>query len=211
MSNCIKEATTQHYLGLWGGFGPVSNAEDVVIAVFRDHAHAGNTFGTEVFERKQLKRNNLSLGRNKCTTKRTFVSRVVTPGESQKGPLVGIRKASVSRLRQMRADIVTRAGTTTVRSICILDSVQRPDFCGHATAGYCEDIAAVVDKEDSGLSHRQRDNLLKTIREKIELDLQQEFSDIGTLDAGSWAPTAFIVMKYHLNSVCRGLKARFNT
>jgi hypothetical protein len=203
MSTCVRENTAQHYLGQWGGFGTVNNDEEVIFAVFATTPVNGSKLDHTAFEPKQLKRNNLSLARGQFTSRRTFFNKVVTP---QKGALTGISVADVSILRQMRADIKLGAETKNVRSICVLDCVERSDFDGHAAVGYCEDIDAAL----AGVSLPSREKMLKTIRRKIGLDLASAFSDVTHHSSKSW-PSSIEVLRSRLWSLCRVLKAELRS
>ena len=53
MTACIKERTTQHYLGRWHGFGPVGDKEHLLIAVFEKTRRKGDKLDANSFGRLQ--------------------------------------------------------------------------------------------------------------------------------------------------------------
>jgi hypothetical protein len=174
MTACIKESTTQHYLGDGNGFGPVKDGERVLFAVFEDAERDGLSLTGNSFEETHLKRDALSLARNAYITKSDFDANIIVAGIPKKGRFIGIAAADVSHLRSLRADVQFNAGSKTVRSLCVLDRVQLGDFDAHATAGYCEEIGSVGQKQ------------LGKLRAKIRMDLANTFLPICDLDSQQW-------------------------
>jgi hypothetical protein len=175
MPDCIKEQQTQHYLGHSHGCGPVRDDEEILFAVFDETEREGRSLIGNSFEETHLKRDALSLARSPYVTREEFDLKVVAAGAAKKGAFVGIAWAEVAILRSLRADIQLNAGRKKVRALCILDRVEINDFDGHATAGYCEEIAKSVGQKQLGV-----------IRAKIRLDLANTFSPISDADIREW-------------------------
>jgi hypothetical protein len=187
MTDCPAEKQTQHFKGKWHGFGPVSNCETVIFAVFDTTKcnQNGSKLAADSFSNKSLAINTQSLARAAYLTRLCFDQEIVESGKAEKGKLVGVAHAKVDVLRNLRADITTNSGLKKVRALCVLDKVDQGDFDGHATAGYAEVI------ERAQLSQKS----LGKVRAKIRMDVAEVFSDITSPDRYRWPSQFEIGMK----------------
>jgi len=195
MNECREELHTQHYLGRWHGFGPVRNREHVIFAVFEKTKRDGSQLTAMSFDSTQLAKDSESLVRALYVTRSIFDSEVAEGGSLQKGTLVGISCADVSRIRKLRTDIRTSSGSVNVRSLCILDKVEEGDYDGHATTGYGEGTAP------QGIGQ----TYLGKVRLTIRLDLANEFSNIENPDDSKW-PAQFGIPLKRFGSIMRVLR-----
>jgi hypothetical protein len=168
MSACPDEKSTRHYLGRWYGFGPVRDGEQVLFAVFDDTGRDGASLASKSFN-KNLNNTTQSVARSVYVSKSVFQRTIVGSRA-----LHGVASAHVGRIRDLRADLQTPTGITSVRSICVVDLVERGDCEGHATMGFSEAVG--------GVSPQQ----LGKVRERIRMDLANTFSRIMPIEAISW-------------------------
>ena len=169
MSDCIEEQQTRHFRGRWYGFGPVQDYEELIFAVFEQTIRNGDRLDAACF--KQLADCSQSVTRARFVTQGAFDRNVVHPGVKTKGQFVGMAVAHTSSLRRLRADITVKHRTKSVRSICIIDRVDKGDYDGHATMGYAEQIEALGQ------------TLKGKKRMAIRLDLVNEFSNISACES----------------------------
>jgi hypothetical protein len=196
MNECVEEQQTQHYRGKWHGFGPVKDGETLILAVFERTRRQGSKITAETFT--NLKGHSESTARRSFVTRSDFVLGIVQPGESTKGSIVGIATARVSDIRALRADIIVGHATVKVRSLCVIDKVERGDIDGHATIGYAE---------MKGVSQAQ----IGRVRANIRMDLANEFSEIGSsLQGNQWASRPEVALKRVgaiIRAFCQQLRA----
>jgi hypothetical protein len=185
MTDCPAEMQTQHYKGKWYGFGPLSNCETVIFAVFDTTKRNGSKLDANSFCNRSLTKNTQSLARASFLTRVCFDREIVESGKEEKGALVGVAHAKVDALRKLPAEIPTNSGRKRVRAVCILDRVDKGDFDGHATAGYAE----VIERED--LSQKN----VGKVRAAIRMDVANLFSDITSADQHRWPWQIEIVAK----------------
>jgi hypothetical protein len=190
MIDCPGERSTQHFRGRWCGFGPVRNYESVVFAVFEGTKRAGAPLAADSFDNNHLKKQAQSLTRKTFVTKPVF-RRTIARGTQ----LHGIAFANVSSMRALVADVKLNARDASVRSLCVLDRVEKGDCDGHATTGYCESHTSL------GMSQSQ----LNKVRQRIRLDLADTFSDIKEITAHGW-PSAFGIFRARVASIARTLR-----
>jgi hypothetical protein len=175
MTDCIEERESKHYRAPWFGFGIVRDNERVVFAVFDRTPLSGSALKENSFDGNKLKKNNQSLARDLFVTKRIFDRKIVRRDESNNGAFLGIVWASVSKIREIRADVKLNAGTVKVRAICVLDRVEAGDCDGHATMGYEETEALGLSKEQLG-----------KVRKRIRYDLANAFSNVTDAKEFLW-------------------------
>jgi hypothetical protein len=177
MTDCADEHHTCHYRGRWLGFGPVRNSEHVLFAVF-DRTRRDNTrLAANSFDNTSLANNTQSLSRASYVRRPIFDHKIVQPGRSSKGELVGIACAEVSEIRQLYADFADGRATRRVRALCVLDQVDSGDADGHATTGYKEATVPGIGQ-----------TYLGKVRAKIRLDLANTFSEIVHSNDHAWPP-----------------------
>jgi hypothetical protein len=184
MSDCPKEKETQHFKGQWYGFGPVSDCEIVIFAVFETTIRDGSRLAQNSFRNSSLAKSAESLARASYLTRQCFDEEIVKPGSSGKGALIGIACAKVADVRALRADFKTNTGIKKVRALCVLDRVDAGDYDGHATAGYAEVTALGVGQTQLGIE-----------RARIRLDLANVFSGIASPDHHRWPGHLEIFLK----------------
>jgi len=170
VSDCPKEAITQHHLGIGFGHGPVRSDEVVLFAVFESTARDANRLIATAFSRRQLNRGEVSLARLAYTTRATFDQRVVSALENRQGTFLGVACANVRALRRIRFEVPGTNQTITRRAVCVLDKVSPLDHNGHAALEYAD--------FQGQLTERQR----SACRQLIHADLADAFSDIISLD-----------------------------
>lgn len=190
MSECADEQLTQHYRGRWFGFGPVRDSEYVFFAVFDDMPHSSLSIAANSFS-KNLKNSTESIGRGSYVTIGDFKRHIVRNKSA-----IGVVRAHVSAIRMLRAEIQLNAITKRVRSVCILDRVERDDCDGHATMGYGKETAA------QGMSQGQ----IGKKRLDICRDLAREFSNIIPIEKNRW-PWTVRVLAGRIVSIIRVILA----
>jgi hypothetical protein len=169
LSDCAKEAATQHHMGEEHGHGPLSAEEVVVLAVFEKTAHEGNRLIATTFPVKQLNRGEISLAREMYTTSDTFESEVVRPAQKNWGDLVGVARVDVGTLRNIPYEIAGSAPVLRGRGVCVLDRVVPGDHDGHAALEYSESLDRLSDKQRG------------IIRSRINGDIAEAFGEIVQL------------------------------
>ena len=190
MTACIKERTTQHYLGRWHGFVPVGDKEHLLIAVFEKTRRKGDKLDANSFGR--LQDNTESVIRIGYVLREDFDQEIVQKGQEKKGSLFGVASAHVAKIRELKADVKTGGPTAQkVRSICVLDLVEQGDVDGHAVMGYADTSAIGVSQKQLGL-----------VRQKIRLDLANTFSQIGRADNHNWPHFMSVTVK-RIGSILR--------
>src|ERR1700730_8928089 len=175
MTDCVHEKQTQHYKGQWHGFGPVSNCETIIFAVFEQTKRNAARLTASSFTKAYLAKTAQSLARASFLTRVCFDRNIVEPGMSEKGALIGIAYVKVAEVREIHVDIKTNTGTKNVRALCVLDRVDAGDYDGHATAGYAEAGAKAT-------THQISQAQLGSVRAKIRMDLANIFSEIASPD-----------------------------
>jgi len=198
MQSCPLENNTQHYHPR-RGFGPVTDEEWVLFAIFektnRDAVEGKLKLTQNSFEDSHLKRGILSLARARYITRYEFEQKIVAPASGKKGALVGIARASVSKLRSLRCEfILNDASIVTARGLCIIDLVGVQDFDSHATAGYCHGNVP------SGVAPTQLGKRRTTLR----LNMALIFSDILSAESLIW-PTRSEVLWARIKYVFKRL------
>ena len=197
MTDCIRESTTQHHCGFLRGFGPVADDETVVFAVFENTAHdpVDKAVLDGAFDRQQLHKGEHSIARLPYTTRHVFLNRVVKSGVPSKGALIGLVRAQVDVIRDLRFERPDRKGTLE-RAVCVIDSVEKDNFDGHAVLQYAEAVG--------GLSEGSK----AKVRKKINLELATIFGEIVTLQDLHW-PDWWTVMQRHMwtigNAIAKAL------
>lgn len=168
-ADCVKEQSTQHYLGPGNGHGKVEPHEQVIFAVFEtmDRDGTGTRLQATAFSSKQLKRHEFSLGRLSYLTKSELQKQIVAPQTSTRGPLVGIARAEVKALRDLNFSLEG----ITCRAVCVTDKVTKLDFDAHAVLGYSE--------SQDGLKPKKKES----IRAVIQANLAETFGDLISIDA----------------------------
>jgi hypothetical protein len=166
MLECAEEKTTQHHLGAGHGLGPVDDGEYVYFAVFDQTNRDGTSISADSFDNKQLKKEGLSVSRASHVTLVVFNDEVVKLGSNPKGGLIGISRALTGSIRLLTSRVQLNSSHVSVRSFCVLDSVQPGDYNAHATLNYGEFPAGVSEGK------------IGTIRSKARMDLADVFSSI---------------------------------
>jgi hypothetical protein len=176
MPECAEETTTQHHLGAGHGFGPVQNDEYVYFAVFDQTQRDGSLLSADSFDNKQLKKDGLSVSRASHITLAVFNDDVVRAGSNPKGALVGISRALTGAIRSLTSRIQLNSSDVSVRSFCVLDSVQPGDYDAHATLNYGEFPPGVSEGK------------IGAIRSRARMDLADVFSSIEGQEEFSFKP-----------------------
>lgn len=196
MSHCPGEQRSQHWLGRFGGFGPVNNQEEVLFAVFETTIRKNDRL-TDASFTKSLVKLDQSIARCAYTTRQAFANKVVRRGEqSGKGSFEGVSLAGVERIRELRADIRLNAETRKVRSLCVLDKVGFGELTAHATMGYSSALEIGLSKEQLG-----------KVRKRIRLDLADVFSEISSTTTRAW-PGGWSVFFRRIGYVARALRLK---
>lgn len=193
MSDCVEEQHTQHYRGIWFGFGRVRNKERVLLAVFEKTPKSGSSLIANSFTGADLANHNESLARKAFITKSVFDSEVAQRGRVQKGELVGVSIANVSKLRELRADVVIQHQTKSVRAFCVIDRVELGDFDAHSAVGYERGMAANIGQGQLG-----------KVRQKIRMDLANTFSEIVDPNSFHW-PQPWSILLGRIAAILRAL------
>lgn len=176
VSECAKETTTQHYLGVGNGHGPVRSDEVVLFAVFENVPHDGGRLIAVAFQSKQLRRGEVSLARVAYTTRAVFDEHVIQALEHRLGKCLGITRANVAALRALAFEVPGTTPTISGRAVCVLDKVTQEDYDGHAALEYSE--------LEEGLTPKQKEKF----RPLIHADLADAFGEILSLDRGFGDP-----------------------
>ena len=172
VSDCAKEAITQHHLGIGHGHGPVRLNEVVLLAVFERTPREEDHLIATTFPRGQLIRGEISLARRAHTTRATFDERVIQVLEPNFGKCLGVARASAAALRAIRFEIPGTLPIAGGRAICVLDKVGSGDHDGHAALEYSEAINRLTEKQKS------------RYRPLIHADLAEAFGKIISVDHG---------------------------
>lgn len=173
----MREHISQHYLGADAGHGPVLDDEWVAMAVFGPLRGAELGLAPTEFPAKQLKRSEVSIARLKYIAKEEFLSRVVTPGEELKGPLVGISCAITKNIRDIIYVVQGLHPIRSGRAICVLDLVVQGDYNAHAALGYSESMDTLTEGQKA------------RVRLVVQNDLVRSFGPLQSIDAISFAST----------------------
>jgi hypothetical protein len=189
MPECVEEQTTKHYRGKWCGFGPVQNDETVLFAVFENQDRRKNTLTADSFS-KNLNSTSESIARLSYVARATFRRKIVNNRR-----LAGVASVIVSKIRDMRVEFEQQGVKQKVRSVCIVDRVERGDCQGHATMGYSEAIGPPMTQA-----------YISKLRKKIRMDLAETFSQIQPEESYQW-PSSIQVLQKRFLSVRRVLVA----
>jgi hypothetical protein len=186
MADCVDESTTQHFRGSWGGFGPVADAETVVLAIFNDSPRDNDRLVQDSFDRKVLNRSEQSLARLAYTSRHVFRRNVEAAAISRSQTVTGVAVALVSALRSVLAEATSGHGhMKSFRALCVTDWVRKEDYEGHSALGFSETT------KGPGISQAQRGKIYA----KIRLDLAEEFSKIKGVESLAW-PNTFNVWRF---------------
>jgi hypothetical protein len=169
LTDCPEERATRHYLGPCYGFGPVKNTEEVIFAVFDDTKRDGARLSEKSFTNSNMVSKTQSLARSAYVSRREFDQSIVKARR-----ICGVARASVSQIRELRAEYKVSGETIKKRAVCVIDLVELGDCAGHATMGY-EPI--------EGVGQEQRGKK----RIEIRKELAKRFSSIERLEEGIWA------------------------
>jgi len=184
MQSCPLENETQHYRP-WRGFGPVTDGESLLFAVFENTRREEKSLTQKSFEDSHLRRIQLSVARAKYTTRKNFEKNIVTPALGSKGRLIGISRTTAGNLRSLKCYYKLNNGqTSSFRGLIVVDSVKERDFDSHATIGYCRD------DEPPGIGTTQ----LGRSRAILRLNIVEAFSQITPIDDIIW-PTGNDVLR----------------
>jgi hypothetical protein len=185
MSFCPGEEETQHFRGRWFGLGVVRDPEQVIYAVFETTPLDGSSITGDSFDHKNLVAKQQSFLRRAFVTRRLFNRNIAT--SKNKGAFIGVSLADV-KVRDLRADFKVKHETITVRSVCVLDRVDRGDIDGHCTMGYAE--VAQVGPQQLGKK-----------RPLIRMDLANVFSPVGATANFQWVSNLALLRGYFVNLV----------
>jgi len=168
------EQKTHHFRGKWFGFGPISNDEFLVFAIFEKTKRNGQRLSIGSFERKKLVDATQSIARQTFVTRATFRREVAERGEASKGKFIGISTIRVENVREIISEAWPLSSPRLIRGFGALDLVEEGDFDGHGTIGFLAE--AVVPKARE----------LGPLREFLIADLAEKFSEIMPLREGHW-------------------------
>jgi hypothetical protein len=153
ISECAKETTTQHYLGVGNGHGPVRSDEVALFAAFEKVPHDEGRLKAVAFQSQQLRRGEVSLARLAYTTRAIFDERVIQALKHRLGECVGITRANVAALRAISFEVPGTTPTISGRAVCVLDKVSQEDYHGHAALQYSE--------LEERLTQKQKENVAR--------------------------------------------------
>jgi hypothetical protein len=166
---CPRESSTQHYLGGQQGFGPVTDTENVIFAVFEKTPKDNRRLITTALETKQLKRGEISLARQRFISAADFESFVVVPMEQELGKIVGVAMTTAGILRGISYIVQGASPPLEGRAICVLDKVSQRDYNAHAALEFCESLNRLTPKQKGTTFERIKGDIVDALGDIIPL------------------------------------------